>query len=153
DRARSLIGTLMLVTGLAGSVFWPVTAFLDHLVGWRGAALTYASVMALLVCPLVRFGLPPTGITTPASAEPETARKGRVFALLATAIALNSFATFGVEAVGIELLQAMGMDLAAAIAIASALGLFKVGGRVIDLLGGQRWDGLSTALVAGAMIP
>ena len=36
DRARSLIGTLMLVTGLAGSVFWPVTAFLEDLVGWRG---------------------------------------------------------------------------------------------------------------------
>ncbi|MCZ4072827.1 hypothetical protein [Agrobacterium sp. LMR679] len=45
------------------------------------------------------------------------------------------------------------MDLAKAIAIASLLGVFKVGGRAIDLLGGQRWDGLSTGLVSGAMIP
>jgi len=29
DRARGMIGTLMLVTGLAGSVFWPITAFLE----------------------------------------------------------------------------------------------------------------------------
>ncbi len=153
DRARSLIGTLMLVTGLAGSVFWPVTAFLDHLVGWRGALLAYGGIMLLLVCPLVRFGLPRVDVATAASARQGTALRGRIFALLVTAIALNSFVTFGIEALGIELLQAMGAELSAAIAIASALGVFKVGGRVIDLLGGQRWDGLSTAVVSGAMIP
>jgi hypothetical protein len=70
-----------------------------------------------------------------------------------TAIALNSFVTFGIDALGIQLLQAMGMDLAGAVAIASLLGAFKVGGRVIDLMGGRRWDGLSTAIVAGSMIP
>lgn len=153
DRARSLIGTLMLVTGLAGSVFWPVTAFLDHLTGWRGAVLAYGGIMVLLVCPLVRFGLPTVEAATRASAAQGAARKGRIFALLVTAIALNSFVTFGVQVVGIELLQVMGVEPSAAIAVASALGVFKVGGRVIDLLGGQRWDGLSTALVSGAMIP
>ncbi len=56
NRARSLIGTLMLVTGLAGSVFWPITAFLENLVGWRGAVLVYADIMALVVCPLVLVG-------------------------------------------------------------------------------------------------
>ncbi|MCZ4072828.1 MFS transporter [Agrobacterium sp. LMR679] len=58
DRARSLIGTLMLVTGLAGSVFWPITAFLDGLVGWRATILVYAGIMALVICPLVLIGLP-----------------------------------------------------------------------------------------------
>jgi hypothetical protein len=73
--------------------------------------------------------------------------------LLVSAVALNGFVTFGVEAIGIELFRAMGADLAAAVGIGSLLGLFKVGGRVIDLLGGRRWDGLTTALVAGATIP
>ena len=50
-------------------------------------------------------------------------------------------------------MRTMGMDLAGAVAIASLLGVFKVGGRVIDLLGGRRWDGLSTGIVSGAMIP
>ena len=153
DRARSLIGTLMLVTGLAGSVFWPVTAFLEDLVGWRGVGLTYAAIMVLVACPLVWFGLPAIEVaidTRPAAGRP---RKGRVFVLMVAAIALNSFVTFGIDAVGIQLLKAMGMDLAGAVAIASLLGVFKVGGRVIDLLGGRRWDGLSTGLVAGAMIP
>lgn len=45
------------------------------------------------------------------------------------------------------------MELARAVAVASLLGVFKVGGRVIDLLGGNRWDGLSTGIVSGAMIP
>lgn len=153
DRARSLIGTLMLATGLAGSVFWPVTAFLYHLVGWRETVLVYAGVMALIVCPLVWFGLPATAATPAAAARQKGGRRGTVFALLVAAVGLNSFVTLGIQAVGIQLFQAMGMDLAAAVAVASLLGVFKVGGRVIDLLGGRRWDGLSTAIVAGAMIP
>ena len=153
DRARSLIGTLMLVTGLAGSVFWPITAFLDDLMGWRGAVYVYAGVMALVVCPLVWFGLPATGAITATPTHQGRGRKGLVFVLLVVAIALNSFVTFGIQAVGIELLQAMGMDVAGAVAVASLLGVFKVGGRVVDLLGGKRWDGLSTGIVSGAMIP
>lgn len=153
DGARSLIGTLMLVTGLAGSVFWPVTAFLETELGWRGVGLVYAVVMALVVCPLVWFGLPPIGETAAPTPGNGRLRKGRVFVLMVAAIVLNSFVTFGIDAVGIQLFKAMGMDLAGAVAIASLLGVFKVGGRVIDLLGGRRWDGLSTGLVAGAMMP
>lgn len=152
-QARSLIGTLMLVTGLAGSVFWPVTAFLEAQLGWRGVGFAYAAAMALLVCPLVWFGLPAIKQTEAAAPGAGGLRNGRVFVLMVVAIALNSFVTFGIDAVGIQLLKAMGLDLAGAVAIASLMGVFKVGGRVIDLLGGRRWDGLSTGLVAGAMIP
>ncbi|CAB3707439.1 hypothetical protein LMG3458_03013 [Achromobacter deleyi] len=153
DQARSLMGTLMLATGLAGSVFLPVTALLDHWVGWRAAMFAYAAVMLLGVCPLVGFGLPAT-LAAPAKAARSSARRhGKVFALIVAAIALNSFVTFGIQAVGVQLMQAMGMDLAYAVGIASLLGVFKVGGRVVDLLGGRRWDGLSTGIVAGAMIP
>ncbi|MCT7376814.1 hypothetical protein [Chelativorans salis] len=126
DRARSLIGTLMLFTGLAGSVFWPVTALLDRAFGWRGAVLVYAGTMFLLVCPLVLLGLPEAGRST----EPETtgekpAPKGLTFGLLVLVIALNSFVTFGIEAIGIELFRTMGADLAGAVAIASLLGQLR----------------------------
>lgn len=153
DGARSLIGMLMLATGLAGSVFLPVTAFLDDLVGWRGVLLVYAGMMMLIVGPLVRFGLPVARAAEAEAARPGRGRTGPVFVLMVTAIALNSFVTFGIEAVGIQLLRTMGMDLAGAVAVAALLGVFKVGGRVIDLVGGRRWDGLSTGIVAGAMIP
>lgn len=153
EQARGLIGTLMLVTGLAGSVFLPVTAFLDHLIGWRDALLVYAAVMALAVGPLLWFGLPATEATAAVAARRGAGSHGRIFVLLVAAIALNSFVTFGIQAVGVPLLQAMGMDLARAVAVASLLGVFKVGGRVLDLLGGGRWDGLSTGIAAGAVIP
>ncbi|TRA97377.1 MULTISPECIES: MFS transporter [Rhizobium/Agrobacterium group] len=153
DQARSLIGTLMLVTGLAGSIFWPVTTFLDHGLGWRAVVFVYAGTMTMVVCPLVLFGLPATHQAPPAAAGHGNRKKGRVFMFLVAAIALNSFVTFGIDAIGIQLLQAMGMELASAVAVASLLGVFKVGGRVIDLVGGRRWDGLSTAVVSGAMIP
>nr|WP_181377235.1 hypothetical protein [Ochrobactrum sp. LM19]AJW29875.1 major facilitator superfamily protein [Ochrobactrum sp. LM19] len=69
-----------------------------------------------------------------------------------TAIVFNSFVTVGVEAVGIEFLRMMGMDLAEAVAIVALLVVFKVGGRVIDLLVGRRWDGLYIGIVSDAMI-
>lgn len=153
DRARGLIGTLMLVTGLAGSVFLPVTAFLDHMMGWRATLGVYAICMLALVGPLLWFGLPSTEAAAAAAPRGAGQRKGPVFALLVAAIALNSFVTFGIQAVGVPLLQAMDMDLPRAVAVASLLGVFKVGGRVLDLLGGRRWDGLSTGIASGAMIP
>ena len=153
ERARGLIGTLMLVTGLAGSVFWPATTFLEGLAGWRGVVFVYAGAMVLIVMPSVRFGLPPATASAAEGTPGARGRTGRVFLLMVAAIALNSFVTFGIEAIGIQLLQTLGMELAGAVATASLLGVFKVGGRVIDLLGGQRWDGLATGIVSGAMIP
>lgn len=153
NRARSFIGTLMLATGLAGSVFLPITAFLDHLMGWRETIAIYAALMMFLVGPIIWFGLPTTESTQTTSETRAERHMGPVFFLLVTIITLNSFVTFGVEAVGIELMRAMGMSLAGAVAVASLLGAFKVGGRIIDLLGGRKWDGLATAMVSGAVIP
>src|SRR5690606_12551330 len=68
------------------------------------------------------------------------------------AVTLNGFVTFGMEATGIELFQALGAEPGWAIGIAALLGVFKVCGRLVDLLGGRRWDALMTGLVAAAMI-
>jgi MFS family permease len=154
ERARGMIGSLMLVTGLAGSVFWPLTAYLEHLFGWRATIEMYAGVMILIVAPLVSFGLPQIGNARGVGeSERRATRRGRIFWCLVTAIALNSFVTFGMEAVGIELFRVLGADPAVAIGMASFLGVLKVCGRLIDLLGGKRWDALSTGIVAGSMIP
>ena len=94
------------MTGLAGSVFLPVTAFLDHLMGWRATLGVYAICMLALVGPLLWFGLPSTEAAAAAAPRDADGRKGPVFALLVAAIALNSFVTFGIQAVGVPLLQA-----------------------------------------------
>lgn len=152
--ARGMIGSLMLVTGLAGSVFWPLTAWLEHLVGWRGVTEIYACVMLMLVTPLILFGLPKVDNHGSAEETGKTeSRRGRVFWFLVTAIALNSFVTFGMDAIGIELFRVLGAEPAMAVGMASFLGVLKVSGRLIDLAGGKRWSAISTGLVAGAMIP
>jgi len=155
EQARSLIGTLMLVTGLSSALFFPVTAFLASTIGWRGAVLTYAGVMLLVVAPLVFGGLPETA-TAPKAAEPSPAPSSKgssVFWLIVLAVALNSFVTFGSEAICVELFRAFDMSMTQAVGLAALVGVFRVGGRVIDVLGGRRWDGLSTAQISGAMIP
>ncbi|MGV1803731.1 MFS transporter [Agrobacterium vitis] len=156
--AKSAIGALMLMTGLSSSIFWPTTAFLSGTIGWRGTCLTYAAMMVLVCLPLYVFGLPRLTSTAKASpaapaTEPTTIATKGTFALIVTAIALNAFVTFGFAAVLIELLQAEGLPTSQAIAFGSMLGIIQVCARGLDFVGGGRWDGITTGLVAGIGLP
>jgi hypothetical protein len=53
----------------------------------------------------------------------------------------------------IELLKAEGLSPERAVMVGSLLGIVQVGARGIDMLGGARWDGVTTGLVAGAALP
>ncbi|MGO8064140.1 MFS transporter [Rhizobium leguminosarum] len=157
--AKSAIGALMLVTGLSSSVFWPTTALLSAAVGWRGTCLAYAAMMILVCLPFYVFGLPrratlveEAGPSTPVAVPTAIASKG-TFALIVTAIALNAFVTFGFAAVLIELLQAEGLPKSQAIAFGSMLGVIQVCARGLDFVGGGRWDGITTGIVAGIGLP
>ncbi|MBB4291480.1 MFS family permease [Rhizobium leguminosarum] len=153
DRARGLIGSLMLVTGLAGSVFWPLTAYLQHRFDWHGIAQIYAAGMILIILPMVFFGIPEARNLIQASELEQTAnRRNGIFWLLVAGIALNGFVSYGMESIGIELFQAMGANAALAVGMASFLGVLKVCGRLVDLIGGKRWSAVSTGIVSGGMI-
>ncbi|KFC62897.1 Major facilitator superfamily MFS_1 [Devosia sp. LC5] len=155
--AKSAIGALMLVTGLSSSIFWPTTAFLSETFGWRGACLTYGAVMVFVCVPLYFFGLPQrssaSAQATLAAAVAATIPRKSTFVLMVIAIALNAFVTFGLAAVLIELLQAEGLPTSQAIAFGSLLGVIQVCARGLDFIGGGRWDGITTGLVAGAGLP
>ena len=56
--AARAIASLALVSGLFGTVFWPLTSFLSGEIGWRGACEVYAVVMITVCLPLYIFGLP-----------------------------------------------------------------------------------------------
>ena len=159
--ARSAIGALMLVTGLASSIFWPTTAFLSDMFAWRATCLVYAAMMLLVCLPLYAFGLPrrikiddhstkPSGAATtmtPRSSEKST------FYLIAATISLNAFVTFGFSAVLVELLRAEGLSATDAVAFGSFLGVIQVSARAVDFLGGGRWDGIATGVFAGSALP
>lgn len=157
-RAKNAIGALMLVTGLSGSIFWPTTSFLSSLAGWRGTCLVYAAMMIVVCLPLLAFGAPRRR-----KASEEVAAKARdvpaspvprsTFHLVTSAVALNAFVNFGLSAVFIELLKAEGLSPAEAVGFGSMLGVIQVSARGIDFLGGGRWDGITTGLVAGTALP
>jgi MFS family permease len=157
QRARSAIGALMLVTGLSSTLFWPTTSGLAGALGWRGTCLVYCAILLIVSLPLEALALP----SRKAAAEADSRAPARAsvapgrgtFYLLVLAIALNAFVTIGMSAVLIELFKAEGLPAAEAIAFASMLGVIQVGARALDFIGGGRWDGLTTGLVAGAALP
>ncbi|QIO33232.1 MFS transporter [Bradyrhizobium sp. 1(2017)] len=157
-QARSAIGALMLVTGLSSSIFWPTTSFLSGHLGWRGTCLVYAAMLLLVSLPLYAFAAPRRTVAkedgaTPAKHAdvPRTPRS--TFGLVVCATTLNAFVTFGLSAVFVELLRAEGLAPAQAIAFGSMLGVVQVSARGLDFLGGGRWDGITTGLVAGTALP
>ncbi len=158
-RARSAIGALMLVTGLSSSIFWPITSTLSGVIGWRGTCLAYAALLLAVSLPLFVFVLPrrvhdhlppEAGLATRTVAK---APSRSTFYLLVGATGLNAFVAFGMGAVLIELLKAEGLSAAEAIGFGSTLGVIQISARVIDFMGGGRWDGISTAIVAGLALP
>src|SRR5947208_14996103 len=88
----------------------------------------------------------------PTAREPSIMQKG-TFYLIVSAIALNAFVTFGFSAVLIELLKTEGLSQTEAVAFGSMLGVIQVSARGLDLLGGDRWEGITTGLIAGLALP
>ena len=162
--AKRLIGALMLVTGLSSSLFWPITAALSDWMGWR-ATIGFYGVLAIAVCfPLHVFALParraspapaPTGDNTaPASSASEASASLRgPYILLMAAICLCAFVTWGFVSIVIQLLKSLGVDEAMAIRIGALLGVVQMLARVLDFVGGARWDGLTTGLVSAFGVP
>ena len=158
QNARSAIGALMLVTGLSSSIFWPTTSFLSGHFGWRGTCLVYAAMLLLVSLPLYAFAAPRRTVPKQDGAAPakhvDVPRAPRsTFGLVVCAITLNAFVSFGLSAVFVELLRAEGLAPAQAIAFGSMLGVIQVSARGLDFLGGGRWDGITTGLVAGTALP
>ncbi|WP_375314062.1 MFS transporter [Bradyrhizobium sp. A5] len=156
--AKNAIGALMLVTGLSSSIFWPTTSLLTGLLGWRGMCLVYAAVMLVINLPLYAFLAPRRKIAADdvgelAKVAPPPAIPRSTFGLVVCAITLNAFVNFGIGAVLIELLRAEGLAPAQALAFGSMLGVIQVSARGLDFLGGGRWDGITTGLVAGTALP
>ncbi|UPK32539.1 MFS transporter [Bradyrhizobium sp. 186] len=157
-QAKNAIGALMLVTGLSSSIFWPTTSFLSAHLGWRGTCLVYAAMLILVSVPLYAFAAPRRSAAKddgrapikPADAPPIPRS---TFGLVIAAITLNAFVNFGLGAILIELLRAEGLAPAQALAFGSMLGVIQVSARGLDFLGGGRWDGITTGLVAGTALP
>jgi hypothetical protein len=167
--ARRAITTLTLWGGFASTVCWPLSAWLVEHFGWRGACATYAAIQVFVSFPLHALVLPGIGTIgpdakpsgdTPEGPAPQTltgSRRNQAFLLLATVLTLGAVTASMIGVHLLTLLQARGLDLAAAVALGALVGPSQVGARVVEMAFGRHYQPIwtmvaSVALVAGGMI-
>jgi MFS family permease len=128
--------TVTLTAGFASTVFGPLSARLDQSIGWRGAFVVLAALLAALTIPTHLLGL--RGEWLPRSREHDppasavTARElTRPFVVLAIAMSLAVLAEYGTLAQLVPLLVARGLDVSSAAVILGVGGAGQVAGRIV----------------------
>lgn len=156
DRTRRVIGLMMLVTGLASSVFWPLTAVLMNAFGWRMTLLIFAALQIVIVLPIYaaipRYRHAP--ITPAAPEAASVGERGRVapearraaFWLVALAFSASGLVSWGLPLHLISLFQEAGLTQAEAVWIATLSGPATLAARAIDATFGERLPAERVAL-------
>ncbi len=142
DKSRGSITGVTLMAGLASSICWPITAYMEVELGWRTACFVWASCHVLLGFPLYLFMVPKfssyqenTTEEEKAEALPDDAEPAPVN--LTMIILSLTFASMYLIFAGMathlpRLLQEAGTSQAVAIAAASLMGPAQIAGRLAD---------------------
>ena len=140
---RSAITTLTLFGGFASTVCWPLSAFLDAHLGWRGACLVYAGFQLAVALPAYLFLLPrepqrpaplPGSAISPLHAPATPKLQGNaLFLLLAATITLSSVISTTLSVHLLTVLQAKGLTLAAAVGLGALVGPSQVAARAVEM--------------------
>ena len=154
--ARGAITGITLIAGFASTVGWPLTAFLDGAVGWRGACLAWAGLHLLVGLPLNRFLVPrapppPDQATMPtvgADAPPRGA-----MALLGFVFAATWVVSTGMAAHLPRVLALAGASPAGAVAAAALVGPAQVAARLAEYGLMRRAHPLVSARIAAVLHP
>lgn len=155
--ARSAITTLTLYGGFASTICWPLSAFLVERYGWRSACFVYAGIQLFVSLPLLLATLPcrqTANVTTSRSGIAPASVDGRrrlQLVLLTIALPLSAFVSSVVAVQLLTLLQAAGESLAVAVGYGMLIGPAQVGGRIVEMTFGKRFDALWT-LLSGAVL-
>jgi MFS family permease len=163
ERTRRVIGLMMLVTGLASSVFWPLTAWLSADYGWRACLLVFAAVQLVIVLP-IHLAIPAyraKPLADPGPSALPAEEQGRVppgerramFWLLALSFSASGLVSWGLPLHMIGLMQSAGIGGAAAVTIASLSGPATLVARAIDAVAGERLPVEKVALAGLAVGP
>ncbi|HEY7248551.1 MAG TPA: MFS transporter [Xanthobacteraceae bacterium] len=157
--ARGPITALTLAGGFASTVSWPATELLIQNVGWRGAYLVYAGLLAGIAAPLHAFALPRS--RAPALQQLEVRRekpdaapsaKGAPFLLLAGAFAAYAFVPSGLSAHLLAIFTRAGMEPSTVVAIGALFGPAQVVARIGELLFARRVHPLNVARFSVGML-
>jgi predicted MFS family arabinose efflux permease len=147
-RTRRVIGLMMLVTGLASSVFWPLTAVLSEAFGWRAVWLIFAAMQLVIVLPIHAAipRRPSTPLPAPAAEAAALTEEGRVppeqfraaFWLVALAFSASGLVSWGLPLHLIALMQNAGLGQTEAVSVATLIGPATLLARLVDATMGER---------------
>jgi MFS family permease len=155
--ARGAITGITLIAGFASTIGWPLTAWLEHGLGWRDACLIWAAVNLVVALPVNWLMIPtpqspastPQTATVIAEAEPP---RGAML-VLAFFFSATWFVQGAMAAHLPRLLEAAGASQTAAIAAAALVGPAQVGARVIEFSLLRSFHPLSSARLAAILHP
>jgi MFS family permease len=159
--ARSAITGITLIAGLASTICWPISAYLEAEVGWRIACFVWAAAHIAIGLPLNRF-LVPLGTRPIPSSTNEAARgapggpagpRDHAMPLLALVFAVTWFTSTAMAAHLPRLLQEAGASAAMAVATAALVGPAQVAGRLLEFGVLQRFHPLLSARLAAIAHP
>lgn len=138
--ARGAITGITLIAGFASTVGWPLSAWMDSHLGWRGACLGWAALHLLIGLPLnawlpkaaVRPAAAQRDAAPPAQAAAPPSQAGRTTALLALVFAATWFISTAMATHLPRLLEHAGVGLTAAVAAGALIGPAQVAGRLFE---------------------
>jgi MFS family permease len=160
-RARGPITGITLLAGLASTICWPISAYLEAEVGWRLACFFWAAAHIVIGLPLNRF-LVPLGTQPIPQARKDAANaalggscgpQNHAMALLALVFAVTWFISTAMAAHLPRLLQEAGASPVAAVAAAALVGPAQVAGRLVEFGVLQRFHPLLSARLAAMAHP
>jgi MFS family permease len=164
--ARRAITYVTFPGGLASTLCWPLSVWLEGQYGWRITCLAYAVMNGVLLAALHAYALPkykrarPKDDSLPATPEEQDAHQGVdaraqiigfwAFALM---LALNGFFFNGISVHLITVLGGLGYGATIAVTIAMLVGISQVVARLLEMLAGDRYHPLITGLISGGLLP
>jgi len=153
--ARAPITGITLIAGFASTIGWPLSAFLDASIGWRGTCLTWAALNLLVCLPLNRFLIPraPPPEHAPEPERDPTAAPRAAMPILAFVFAATWFVTGAMAAHMPRLLEIAGASSTAAIAAAALVGPAQVAARLVEFGALRLIHPLVSARIAAAPHP
>jgi MFS family permease len=160
-RARGPITGITLLAGLASTICWPISAWLEAEFDWRIACFFWAGAHIAMGLPLNRFLVPLGTQHLPSPTKPggHAASGGTAglwnyaMVLLALVFTVTWFISTAMAAHLPRLLQEAGASPAAAIAAAALVGPAQVAGRLLEFGVLQRFHPLLSARLASVAHP
>lgn len=148
EGTRRAIGLMMLVTGFASSVFWPLAAVLSDAFGWRVAWLIFAAMQLVIVLP-IHLAIPAfhrlpaaPAVERPARIEEAgrvpPAQRGATFWFVALIFSASGLVSWGLPLNLIGVLQNLGLGATTAVAVATLSGPATLMARLVDAMAGEK---------------